>query len=885
MDKSSIFTDVTSINRSSLAIRWFTLVLLVLFATAPFWPSIHFFAVSSHYLPLHAAMEIFAVVIAALVFAVGWNTHSHERSDNFLILACAFLAVGLLDFLHTMSYTGMPDFVTPSSAEKAINFWLAARLIVAMAILTVAIRSWEVPKKILPRAPWLMLALFLVGSISWIILYRPEIMPHTFIAGEGLTAFKIGSEYLIVTVHLLAAYLLWQCRNVEQGINTEMLAAASVIMGLAELFFTLYTTLTDFYNLAGHVYKVIAYIMIYQVIFVSSVKEPYQRLQQSSLRRLKLTQFAVDHSLDMVFWIDANGRIVNCNEAAQLALGYRLAELTNLQLQNIEHSLLYQAWTDMWEEIKNHKQLHRESALQTSIGTLIPVEINGNYVNAEETEYVCLFIRDISERKQTENILRNSEARLKDAQKIVHMGSWDLDLVNDRLTWSDEIFSLYEIDPANFNASYQGFVDAIHPDDRASVDATFKKSIYERSAYQMRHRILLKGGRVKHVLEHGETRYSEEGQAIRTVGTVQDITATVESEQALKLANSRLIERADELVEQQEKARLLNDMSELLLTCLSAEECYQVTANFCQQLFIDSSGGLFILDQAGEQAKSMGMWGDHLPSERQFEASQCWTLRRNHENQIDEPNAGLICSHIKKVPEAGYIGLPISTQGELMGVMELFWPACQLQLSAEKRKSTREFQIKIAHTLVDHLALSLINLRLRDSLRKQAIHDPLTGLYNRRYLDDALSREVRRAVRRDASFGIIMIDIDYFKQVNDQYGHDAGDVLLKEVAILFQTHLRGEDLVCRYGGEEFVAILPEADIIETTARAEEIRKVVEERVVEYAGQQISVTISAGVSMYSAHGKKAHNLIKAADDALYRAKTAGRNRVETADPEG
>jgi len=872
MDQNSIFVDLPPIKRSTQAIGWFTFILTLIFLSAPFWSSVDFFAVSSNYLPLHTAMETFSVIVAALVFAIGWNTHTHGRPDNFLLLACTFLAVGILDFLHTLSYAGMPELVTPASPEKAINFWLAARFLVAASLLIVAFRPWTAPKKIHPRFSWFFLSLVIVSISSGIILFRPEIIPHTFIPGQGLTKVKIASEYLIVAIHLLTAILFWLRRNSEQNINLGILAAASIVMGLAELFFTLYSTVTNLYNLSGHIYKVIAYSMIYRAIFVSSVKEPYQRLQQTSLMRLKLTQFAVDHSAEMVFWINASGKILNANNAALQSLGYEIKDLTERHLSNIEQGLSYQDWNTLWKTVKKEGKLERETLLQTVTGKLIPVEINANYVAVEDNEYLCSFVRDISGRKQTENILRNSEYKFKEAQKIAHVGSWELDLINDKLTWTAEVFHIFEIDPKSFEASYQGFLDVIHPEDRELVDNAYKKSIIEHIPYGIRHRLLLANGTIKHVKEHGQTSYSEDGQPVRSVGTIQDITRMVESEQALKSINNELSARADELLE----------MSELLLTCLTAEECFNVSVSFCQRLFPDSSGALFILDSSQELAEAMAVWGSNPPVETLFEVSQCWTLRLNREKQVDEADSALICPHIKEIPPAGYIGMPIYAHGELLGAMELCWPVSHLQLDKEKRKSTRDSLIKTAHSLVDHLALALINLRLRDSLQKQAIHDPLTGLYNRRYLEDALGREVRRAARDKTSFGIIMIDIDHFKHINDQYGHNAGDVLLKAIATLFRSHLRGEDLVCRYGGEEFIALLPTANSKETICKAEEIRQKVENHFIEHEGQQIGpVTISAGVSIYPAHGRTPESLIKAADDALYLAKNGGRNKVLSA----
>jgi diguanylate cyclase (GGDEF)-like protein/PAS domain S-box-containing protein len=164
-------------------------------------------------------------------------------------------------------------------------------------------------------------------------------------------------------------------------------------------------------------------------------------------------------------------------------------------------------------------------------------------------------------------------------------------------------------------------------------------------------------------------------------------------------------------------------------------------------------------------------------------------------------------------------------------------------------------------------------------LTQQAIHDPLTGLYNRRYLDETLPRELQRATRHRSSVGIIMLDIDHFKRFNDIYGHDGGDALLRAVGTFLQTNIRGDDIACRYGGEEFTLVLPGASLVDTQQRAEAVRAGVQALVVEHAGQELThVTVSLGVAVFSDYRTTADMLIRAADQALYQAKRSGRNQV-------
>lgn len=167
-------------------------------------------------------------------------------------------------------------------------------------------------------------------------------------------------------------------------------------------------------------------------------------------------------------------------------------------------------------------------------------------------------------------------------------------------------------------------------------------------------------------------------------------------------------------------------------------------------------------------------------------------------------------------------------------------------------------------------------------LREQSIRDYLTGLYNRRYLDETLEREVRRAERAKLPIGIIMLDIDHFKRLNDKFTHAAGDVVLQNIASLLKAKIRYADIVCRYGGEEFVVVMPEASLNATLRRAEALREEVRNLNLRYKNQNLGkITISLGVAVYPDHGSTGQEVMQSADSALYTAKLSGRDRVVVA----
>lgn len=257
---------------------WLLSVLAGLFLAVWLAPPHYAFEGISKYQSIHLPAETLSIVISMLVFGVAWNSYSKERAANIILIACAFLAVGLIDFAHMLSFAGMPDWITPSGPEKAINFWLAARFIFAVTLLAVALRAWTPLSRPHSRYALLLAALGVSALVYWIGLFHQDALPHTFVAGTGLTPLKIALEYLIIAILAIAALIFW--RQAQRGEPHEAagLFNAACITILSELSFTLYSDVTDVFNLLGHLYKIIAYIFIYRTVFVGSVHEPFRRV-------------------------------------------------------------------------------------------------------------------------------------------------------------------------------------------------------------------------------------------------------------------------------------------------------------------------------------------------------------------------------------------------------------------------------------------------------------------------------------------------------------------------------------------------------------------------------------------------------------------------------
>jgi signal transduction histidine kinase len=220
------------------------------------------------------------------VFAIGWNTHDPQRAGSVTLLACGFLGVALIDFGHALSYAGMPDLITPASPQKAINFSLVSRLLAALALLAIAIRPQRPLSSQTKRYGYLAGILALAVLVYWVVLFRPEVFPATFVPGEGLTPFKIGFEYFLVALHVAGAAGFYLQLRARQSSNAAYLLAASVVMALSQALNALYAHPYDIHNFLSHLYRVVAYVLIYRGIFLSEMREPYAMAErlQSDLR-------------------------------------------------------------------------------------------------------------------------------------------------------------------------------------------------------------------------------------------------------------------------------------------------------------------------------------------------------------------------------------------------------------------------------------------------------------------------------------------------------------------------------------------------------------------------------------------------------------------------
>jgi diguanylate cyclase (GGDEF)-like protein/PAS domain S-box-containing protein len=364
------------------------------------------------------------------------------------------------------------------------------------------------------------------------------------------------------------------------------------------------------------------------------------------------------------------------------------------------------------------------------------------------------------------------------------------------------------------------------------------------------------------------------GNKHRLTVVLYDVTAHKQTASALHDVNHRLMLSVAELEQRTRELATMTRMGENLQGSNSIGEAYAIIARFARQLFPAQSGAVSMQRPEQQMLEAVVAWGDQAAVQHAFAADSCWAIRRGRIHLVDAHSTEMPCAHTPLAEHDAMLCVPLIAQGEALGVLHIHFAA-----SAAEHVIIPAADRQLAIAIAEQIALALSNLKLRETLRSQAVRDPLTGLFNRRYMEESLERELHRASRNRYPIGVIMIDVDYFKRFNDTHGHEAGDTMLRAVGEFLQSSIRAEDIACRYGGEEFTLIMPQASLEVTTDRAEHVRNTIKNLQVFYLNHPLGpVSISAGVTVIPRHGMSVQSALRQADRALYRAKNAGRDQV-------
>ncbi|MEQ9373370.1 MAG: PAS domain S-box protein [Coleofasciculus chthonoplastes F3-SA18-01] len=627
---------------------------------------------------------------------------------------------------------------------------------------------------------------------------------------------------------------------------------------------------TSLFNQAGQLKGV-----VFAIDNVTERVKAEEELRQSEERFRTVANFTYDWE----YWLNPEGQFLYVSPSCERITGYCADEF--IQDASLLESIIYPEDRDKFVQhgcatAVTQRVSGIDFRILTKTGELRWISHICQSVHSAEGRWLGIRAsnRDITERKQAEEALRESEKRFRSLFNQVSVGILQATL-SGHFLWVNQKFT----DVVKYSAEElrnKTCKDITHPDDVEQELSCLEQLLAgEIDTFSREKRYLRKDGAEVWVNLSGSLIRNSQGEPKSYIGVVQDISDRKQAQADLQHLNEQLTGRVNELGSRNREMVLLGNLSDFLQACLTVDEAYQAIATLVAPLFPGSSGGVFAINPSENWVEAMATWGTVLASQTLFSPKACWALRRGRPHWVTQPQSGLRCPHIHSdsSPLESFC-VPMMAQGKALGI---------LYISSPQPGQLAEAKQRLALTVAEHLALSLANLKLRETLSQQSIRDALTGLFNRRYMEESLEREIHRAQRHQRPMGIIMLDIDHFKHFNDTFGHEAGDIVLRELGIFLQKNVRASDIACRYGGEELMLILPDASLADTQQRAEQIRQDVKTLQIEYHYQPLDViAISVGVAAFAEHGSTAQELIAAADRALYQAKTQGRDRVVTAE---
>ena len=526
------------------------------------------------------------------------------------------------------------------------------------------------------------------------------------------------------------------------------------------------------------------------------------------------------------FWkVDQSGRIVEVNDAYCRITGYAKDEIVGAHISKFE------AVEQTPEAVAAHIQRvveqgydRFETKHRHHAGHLIDIEVSASFIAG--TNHLIVFLRDVTERKKAQLELKHNQDLLNEAQRLGQLGSWKLDLVSGELRWSDEIYRIFELDPAQFSPSYENFLNRIYPDDRDKVNQAYTQSLEDRQHYDITHRLQLPDGRVKWVREHCTSEFDVSGKPLRSMGAVQDITEQKLAEDAMRLAAATF---------ETQEAILITDPEAKILR---VNQAFQDITGYSAAEVVGQNPRML---QSGrhDAAFFQAMWSDLIDTGKW--AGEIWDRRKNGEIYPKLMTITAVRDDNQRVTHYVAVSRDISN----------------------RKKSEQE-------------------------IHQLAFYDSLTQLPNRRLLIDRLQQSVAASARNGRHGALLFLDLDHFKTINDTQGHAKGDQLLIEVAGRLLACVRDGDSVARLGGDEFVVVLEglSSDANEAASQTE----LVAEKIRSELGQSYVLndfeclsSASIGVGLFLGHLESVEDLLMHADVAMYQAKSAGRNAIRFFDP--
>lgn len=680
------------------------------------------------------------------------------------------------------------------------------------------------------------------------------------------------------------------------------------------------------------------------VLLVLGVAASRQRLWDAALRissSERRYRIVADFNYDWEYWQAPDGRLHYVSPSCESLTGYSADALLD-EPSLLERMIHPEDWGVFDRHLRDFSgrpaELEADFRIVRADGEVRWIGHVCRPVYGEQGEYLGRRVsnRDITPRKRAEEAWRRGELHLREAQRLANLGSWELDLAKGRLEWSEQVFRIFEIDPQHFGASYEAFLALVHPEDREVVNRAYTQSVADRRLYQIVHRLLMPDGRIKHVCERGETYYGENGQPLRSVGTVQDISEQRRLENDSRQLAS-IVESSDDAIIGASLDGIVvnwNRAAERIFGYAAAEIVGQHLSRLCppeksaevrevfdrllrgehvvqfETLRLKKGGTPFPVSQtvflfkdsegrtAGVAAISRDITARKLAEEQlrlagvAFNHTRDAVLIADAEGRILSVNQAF--ENITGYTAAEVLGrnprLMKSGRHEV-DFYARFWQELQTEgywsgeiwnrhrngyvfPAWQSISAVKDSEGRICH----YVSIFTDITEYKDAeaqIQYLSYHDDLTGLPNRAFFQMRLDQLIAAAERDQSRIALLVLDLDHFKTVNDSLGHSTGDELLRQVSERLKANIGLGDTLARQGGDEFIIALADCDATKAAHVAEDIGTALSQ---SYAvgSQTLVVTPSLGVSLYPHDGSDAETLIRCADVAMYRAKSLGRN---------
>ncbi len=806
------------------------------------------------YPAIHAGLELLAIVPAFMIFVIGW--YSNQRGEHYYLLpmAFAFFGVGLLDTIHLLSFPGMPNFVTPASTEKGIVFWLGARALAAVGLLALLMKYRPLSAHI--RKIWVALVLLYVAAVVWVGLGPLADLPRLYIAGSGLTPLKVGLEYALVLLFALAAFRFWRLLKHEDSPELMCMFASAILLMLAEVFFTLYRQATDAHNLLGHVYKAVAHMVLLRCLVLHHIRQPYFLLRESEQRLTTI----LDNVSAYIYLKAQNGQYLYVNKLVASLFGVPAEQVPGTRDGDyFEPDTVRQLAENDSMVLKQGQPLYAEEA-NLSLGerrkrvywtVKLPLRDENNRVYA-----LCGISTDITDIKRKEV----REANHNRALTLLTRGE-DLQKILTEIVLGVEselpgaLCSILMLDlsgrhlltgaapslPEHYNQAIHGAEIGLGAGSCGTAAFLGERVVVAdvmTHPYWVNFRALAESAELRSCWS--QPIKNGKGQVIGTFAIYhREPLEPAADEIALIEDVATLAGLAIEQSRAQEALQLAS------LVYQGSSEAMMITSADAQILTINPAftrvTGYTAEEVLGQSAQILqsprltdqyyrDFWAT-LRQEGRWEG-EIWNRRKNGED----------------FPEWITIDAVRDASGRIERFVALF-----SDISEKKQADER--------------------------IWRQANFDLLTGLPNRSMFQDRLQLAMKSSRRQDALVGILLLDLDHFKEVNDSMGHEAGDELLKQTAVRLGAAVRETDTVARLGGDEFIVILnglAHPDDIERIA-LDILQRVSQPYLLGRESAYVSASI--GITLFPNDADTLDGLLKNADQAMYEAKKQGRNRFQ------